>query len=173
MNPYPQGLYNSFKDNQLNFSYAHSVLQTLCFLDSSKKFFSFMKENNMRNNRYFPLSNELLNIIEMVNSGNRADSQGIIFFFAQKYLENKDSLPSQNVLSPDPFHFYYFLLQFLHMETNMIKEHNNIIKYTANFYYLLLKHIIPWFRLIFILLSDIYLIAQTVNSFFIMEFNQY
>ena len=132
MNPYPQGLYNSFKNNQLNFSYAHSVLQTLCFLDSSKKFFSFMKGNNMRNNRYFPLSNELLNIIEMVNSGNRADSQGIIFFFAQKYLENKDSLPSQNVLSPDPFHFYYFLLQFLHMETNMIKEHNNNF-YELNF----------------------------------------
>ena len=82
MNPYPQGLYNSFKDNQLNFSYAHSVLQTLCFLDSSKKFFSFMKGNNMRNNINFPLSNELLNIIEMVNSGNRADSQGIIFFFS-------------------------------------------------------------------------------------------
>ena len=91
-----------------------------------------MNDNNMRNNNYFQLSNQLLNLIQTVNSRIRADSQNIIFLFGKYYIENKDSLPSQNVLSADPFHFFYFLLQFLHMETNIMKEYDNHF-YELNF----------------------------------------
>ena len=125
MNQYPQGIYNSFRNNELNFTYAHSVLQALCFLDSTQKFFTHMNENNMRNNINFQMANELLNIIQTVNSGVRADSKFIIYLFGKYFTENKDNLPSSNVLSPDPFHFFYFLLHFLHLETNMVKEYDN------------------------------------------------
>ena len=125
MNQYPQGIYNSFRNNELNFTYAHSVLQALCFLDSTQKFFTYMNENNMRNNNNFLMANELLNIIQTVNSGTRADSKFIIFMFGKYFTENKDNLPSQNVLSPDPFHFFYFLLHFLHIETNISKNYDN------------------------------------------------
>ena len=81
MKLYPQGIYNSFRNNELNFTYAHSVLQSLCFLDSTQKFFSYMNDNNMRNNINFQMANELLNLIQTVNSGNRADSFKKYFIF--------------------------------------------------------------------------------------------
>ena len=125
MKLYPQGIYNSFRNNELNFTYAHSVLQSLCFLDSTQKFFSYMNDNNMRNNINFQMANELLNLIQTVNSGNRADSKNILYFFGKYYTENINNLPSKNALSPDPFHFFYFLLYFLHLETNMVKQYDN------------------------------------------------
>ena len=146
MNNFPYGMFNSFLNNTLNFSYAHSVLQSLCFLDATKKLFSFMNNNGMRYNMLFPMANELLNIIETTKI-KVADSQNILYLFGLKYRENIDNIPSKNVLSPDPFHFLYFLLQFLHMETNMGRSYDtsyfnqnlNTMKIDNNIYRLFLQ----------------------------------
>ena len=118
MNVFPAGICNMF-NNQLNFSYAHAALQSLFCLNSSQELFHFMINNNIRYNMLFPMANELLNIFDSIRSGNIANSQNILFYFGKYYMENKMNIQSQNVLNPDPFHFLYFLLQFLHMETNM------------------------------------------------------
>ena len=34
------------------------------------------------------------------------------------YNKNQNYIKSKNVLNPDPFHFLYFLLQFIHIEIN-------------------------------------------------------
>ena len=124
---FPQGINNSFQNGQLNFSYAHAALQSLCFLDTTKNLFNFMENNNIRYNNFFPLANELLKIIERVNSGNVPDSQNILFYYGKKYMENQMNIVSKNVLSPDPFHFLYFLFQFLHLETNMSNNYDNTL----------------------------------------------
>ena len=125
MNTFPQGITNNFQNNQLNFSYVHAALQPLCFLDTTKNLFSFMESNGMRYNNFFPMANELLKIIERVNSGIVPDSQNILFYFGKKYLENQMNIVSKNVLASDPFHFLYFLFQFLHLETNMCNKYDN------------------------------------------------
>ena len=125
MDSLPHGITNNFQNNELNFSYAHAVLQSLCFLDSTERFFSFMNNNNMRKNMFFPLANEFLSLIEKVNNGITPDSQNVIIYFERKYKEYKMNIESNNVLSPDPFHFIYFFLQFLHLETNMANPFNN------------------------------------------------
>ena len=124
MNSFPAGISNMLNKN-LNFSYAHSVIQSLYFLDSSKYLFDFMNYNNMRNNALFPLSNELLNIYECIKQGKTANSQNILFYYYKYYEENKYNIQSKNVLKPDPFHFIYFLSQFLHIETNITKIFDN------------------------------------------------
>ena len=63
MNQFPQEITNSFQNGQLNFSYAHAALQSLCFLESTNKLFSFMNNNGMRYNMLFPMANEFLNLI--------------------------------------------------------------------------------------------------------------
>ena len=125
MNIFPQGITNNFQNNQLNFSYAHAALQPLCFLDVTKNLFTFMQNNSMRYNNFFPMANELLRIIEKVNSGIVPDSQNIIYYYGKKYMENQMNVISKNVLAPDPFHFLYFLFQFLHLETNMCNKYEN------------------------------------------------
>ena len=125
MNIFPQGITNNFQNNQLNFSYAHAALQPLCFLDVTKNLFTFMQNNGMRYNNFFPMANELLKIIEKVNSGIVPDSQNIIYYYGKKYMENQMNVITKNVLAPDPFHFLYFLFQFLHLETNMCNRFEN------------------------------------------------
>ena len=125
MDSLPHGITNNFRNNELNFSYAHAVLQSLCFLDTTKELFSFMENNNMRNNNFFPMANEFLNLIEKINNGITPDSQNILIYFGKKYFENQNNIESKNVLSPDPFHFLYFFLQFLHLETNMSNPYDN------------------------------------------------
>ena len=133
MNIFPQGITNNFQNNQLNFSYAHAALQPLCFLDVTKNLFTFMQNNGMRYNNFFPMANELLKIIEKVNSGIVPDSQNIIYYYGKKYMENQMNVISKNVLAPDPFHFLYFLFQFLHLETNMCNRfENNFFDQTLN-----------------------------------------
>ena len=127
MNSFPQGITNNFQNNQLNFSYVHAALQPLCFLDTTKNLFSFMENNGMRYNNFFPMANELLKIIERVNSGIVPDSQNILFYYGKKYLENQMNIISKNVLATDPFHFLYFLFQFLHLETNMCNKYDNTL----------------------------------------------
>ena len=127
MNIFPQGITNNFQNSQLNFSYAQAALQPLCFLDVTKNLFTFMQNNSMRYNNFFPMANELLRIIEKVNSGIVPDSQNIIYYYGKKYMENQMNVISKNVLAPDPFHFLYFLFQFLHLETNMCNRFENII----------------------------------------------
>ena len=125
MNQFPQGITNSFQNGQLNFSYAHAALQSLCCLNTTNQLFLFMNNNGMRYNMLFPMANEFLNLIEKVNNGITPDSQNIIFYFGKKYLENQTNIITKNVLSPDPFHFLYFLMHFLHLETNMSNQYDN------------------------------------------------
>ena len=146
MNVFPAGICNMF-NNQLNFSYAHAALQSLFCLNSSQELFHFMINNNIRYNMLFPMANELLNIFDSIRSGNIANSQNILFYFGKYYMENKMNIQSQNVLNPDPFHFLYFLLQFLHMETNMGRSYDtsyfnqnlNTMKIDNNIYRLFLQ----------------------------------
>ena len=125
MNSFPVGITNNFNNGSLNFSYVHSVLQSLCFLDSTNNFFSFMEKNGMRFNMLYPIANEFLNIIYNVKNGIISDSQNILYLYSQKYLNNQMNIQSRNVLANDPFHFFYFLLQFLHLETNVAQRYNN------------------------------------------------
>ena len=112
----PQGISHSLNANS---SYAHSVLQSLCFLQASNKIFDTINSMNMRHNPSYPLINELLNIITCVKSGKVANSQNLLYYYFNKYRQNQNSINNSNALSNDPFQFFYFLLQFLHSEINM------------------------------------------------------
>ena len=117
----PQGIIYNLDDNKLNYSYAHSALQSLCFLEITNNLISFFEHsiNNIR--EYSPLSYEFLNIIKQVKEGITPESKNIISNFEKSYKIRKNSIISQQVLSNDPFHFLYFLLSFLHSETNAKK----------------------------------------------------
>ena len=121
MNRYPQGIFNSFRNNELNFSYAHAVLQSLCFLNLKNKLLSFMIKNNIRFNTNFSLTNELLNIITSVNNGVTADSQSLIYYYVNIYRNSANMIQNDKALSPDAYHFMDYLFRFLHLETNMSK----------------------------------------------------
>ena len=71
-----------------------------------------MENNNIRYNNFFPLANELLKIIERVNSGNVPDSQNILFYYGKKYMENQMNIVSKNMLSPTLFIFCTFYFNF-------------------------------------------------------------
>ena len=75
--------------------------------------------NNMRNNPQYSLNNSLFVLIADLIKCNEGNSQIIIFSFSNSYNNNSSIILTKNVLSPDPFHFLYFLIQFLHIENNM------------------------------------------------------
>ena len=125
MNIYPQGIYNSFRNNELNFSYAHAVLQSLCFLNLKEKLFSFMINNNIRFNTNFSLTNELLNLITSVNNGITADSRNLIYHYVNIYRNIANMIQDDKALSPDSYHFMDYLFKFLHLETNMSNYFDN------------------------------------------------
>ena len=132
----PQGIRNSLNANS---SYAHSVLQSLCFLQVSNKIFSTINSLNMRYKQNYPLINELLNIISTVQNKKIANSQNLLYYYSStynKYRQNEKNIDIQNAMLSDPFQFFYYLLQFLHFEINM--PNNNNLEY-LNQYHLIQK----------------------------------
>ena len=115
----PQGISNTLNANS---SYAHSVLQSLCFLQVSEKIFSTINSLNMRYKQNYPLLNELLDIISTVRDGKIANSQNLLYYYSNiynKYKQNDKNINIQNAMLSDPFQFFYYLLQFLHFEINI------------------------------------------------------
>ena len=114
----PRGIRN-FQNG--NFSYANSVLQSLSCLNCIKEIAD--NENIITNiqNSQFILTKEFLNLVIILNKIPNKDpfSDYIILYFNKFYNNCKNHIQSQNVLNNDPFHFTYFLLQFMHLETNL------------------------------------------------------
>jgi hypothetical protein len=112
-----KGIKNPSPNN--DFSYAHSVLQSLGCLDCAKLFLQFSNLNTMRDNPQYSLTSSLFDLIKDLINGNEGNSQNVISSFINSYNNNSSIIQTQNVLSSDPFHFLYFLIQFLHIENNM------------------------------------------------------
>ena len=104
-----------------DYSYAHAVLQSLSCLDciyniiSHNQLFQFLQNSN------YILTKDLFQLLSYLynnNSNQPASSQNILNSFEIMYNKNQNYIKSKNVLNPDPFHFLYFLLQFIHIEIN-------------------------------------------------------
>ena len=119
----PSGI-SSF-NNYDDYSYAHSVLQSLLMhplMKFESEFFSnLLKSNNMNSNR-FRLTSELLNIYNKINKRQPADSSKIIGLYFAIANEKIESLGDNKFNINDPFYFLYYLLHFLHMELNFSRK---------------------------------------------------
>ena len=114
--------------SQEDTSYANSVLQSICCLNFAHKFNSYFNDHlKIKDDINYLLTNNLYKII----SGKVSNSLKIIDNFRNKYKDYKSNIKSENVLKEDPFHFLYYLLQFIHFENNKI----NNPKYDINILY--------------------------------------
>ena len=115
-NPIPnRGIF--IKKNE-DYSFAHSSLQALSCLDCI-----FNIANNFQIIQLFPnntLVKEFLSLLYcLYNKTNQSPtSDAIINNFERLYYNNRNQIKTQKVLNHDPFHFLYFLLQFMHIEIN-------------------------------------------------------
>ena len=91
-----------------NFSYIHSVIQSLSCLDTAKQFIILNNSNNMLNLPQFALTKAFYDVINVLLSGGEANSSNIIENFKMSYLKNALNIISQNVLSNDPYHFLHY-----------------------------------------------------------------
>ena len=107
---YPDGIFN----NTINgdFSHVNSVLQSLSNTDLINQFQKFAQFKNIYNTNNYRL------IKAIIGLANHFDSSNIIQVYRTIYNENINKLGNNRVLAPDPFHFLFYLLQFLHMEAN-------------------------------------------------------
>ena len=112
--------------NQGDYSYAHSVLQSLCCLDCSRKFLQISR-NDMQNNNNYLLTNAVLDLLNCLYNGQEGNSQNVLTCFINSYERHRPYINTKNVLNHDPFHFIFFLLNFLHLENNKVQNVNNDI----------------------------------------------
>ena len=115
-----KGIKNSL---QGDYSYAHSVLQSLCCLESIKEFMS-RPMNDIINNPKFLLTNAMYDLINCLINRKEGNSFNVLNSFINTYNNYSTLIPSRNVLNKDPFHFIFFLLHFLHIENNQPKNPN-------------------------------------------------
>ena len=111
--------------NKEDYSYANSVLNSLSCLDcirelTNKEILGKIYQKN------FYLAKDFFNLIFILNriDNQEACSQEIIASFQKAYYRYKNLIKSKNVLKRDPYHFLFFLLQFLHIEINEPKLPN-------------------------------------------------
>ena len=102
--------------NNANFSYVHSVLQSLSCLDFAKQFLSLNNYNSFGNNFY--LTKELYALMNNLNNGNDAFSQDIITYYTNRV--NMLYGNKSYAFNTNPFHFLYFFLEVLHYENNIL-----------------------------------------------------
>ena len=107
-----------------NFSYLHSVLQSLSCLDTAKQFLNINNSNNMINFPQFALTKGFYDVINVLQCGGEAVSSNIIELFKMSYNKNALNMKSNNVLSNDPYHFLHYSLEFLHLENNVALNPN-------------------------------------------------
>ena len=113
---------------QGDYSYAHSVLQSLSCLECSGLFLRDLA-NDIKNNGNYLLTNAVLELFNCLNNGQEGNSQKVLCCFNNSYIKHSSLIQTKNVLNSDPFHFLYFLLQFLHIENNKPRDNN----YDKNF----------------------------------------
>jgi hypothetical protein len=123
-----KGIINTTSNS--NFSYAHSVLQSLSCLDITKEFVKSVVFEKINPN--FLLTKELYALIFVLNGGKEGLSNDIIQKFRDCYQKHKANIQSPNVLKEDPFHFLFFLLQFIHLESNVPKNPNYNVNLLTN-----------------------------------------
>lgn len=116
-NIFPRGIKN-FQNG--NFSYANCVLQSISCLNCIKDIICNQNIINHIQHSQLLLTKEFINILFILNKIYNKDvcSDEIIIYFQKYYNHYKSYIQSKNVLNNDPFHFLYFLLQFLHLENN-------------------------------------------------------
>ena len=116
MNQFPmQGIQNF---SCFNYSYVHSVLQSLSCLECSKLIINLLSNNMMLNFANLPMTKSFYNCLNTLLSGYEANSSEIIDAFNNCYKNNALFIKSNNVLSNDPYHFLHYSLEFLHIENN-------------------------------------------------------
>lgn len=124
-----KGIHNN---SGYNFSYVHSVLQSLSCLNSSKQFLILNKNNPFLNTPQFLMTKAFYNLVNILNCGMEANSGDIVTLFKNAFLKNALNIKSKNVLSNDPFHFLNYSLEFLHLENNMPLNGNYILNNLYN-----------------------------------------
>ena len=112
----------NFSDD--NWSYIHSVLQSISCLDSAKQLVLINQNNPMLNMPFFAMTKSFINLINTLLCGMEGNSSDIIQNFRNSYMKYAGFIKSNNVLSNDPYHFLHYSLQFLHLENNMAQNPN-------------------------------------------------
>lgn len=119
---YPMKGITNFSDD--NWSYIHSVLQSISCLDSAKQLVLINQNNPMLNMPFFAMTKSFINLINTLLCGMEGNSSDIIQNFRNSYMKYAGFIKSNNVLSNDPYHFLHYSLQFLHLENNMAQNPN-------------------------------------------------
>ena len=114
-----------------NWSYIHSVLQSLSCLESSKELVASNINNPLLIQPNFAMSNSFINILNTLLCGMEGNSANIIENYKNSYFKNSQLINNKNPLLSDPYHFLDYCLEFLHLENNMpLNPYYNI----QNFY---------------------------------------
>ena len=134
---FPSGIIYQPNVNNKDYSYAHSVLQSLLLnpiMNESGGFLNIILLNNNNNNYKdkYPLTNEIMNIYQTINSRRTAYSNNLIAIFSNILEQKKNVLMANNgnLVIDDPYNFLYYLLHFLHLELNF--SDNNFDKNSLN-----------------------------------------
>ena len=126
-NRFPKGI-KTFTNR--NYSYINSVIQSLGSLNCIDILINQENLQLLGNNPRFSLTKELFQILFNRNFlGKETCSDDLYNIFYNTFNKYKSFIKTQNVLKPDPFHFLYFLLHFIHNENNITNDPN----YNPNF----------------------------------------
>ena len=98
--------------NNLDYSYAHCVIQALACLDCFKKWFKQFHNNSIIGNNQI-LTKEFFNLLNSLYSGQEGDSSNLIntFNIGAKNILNKE-------IQKDSYHFLSYFLELIHFENN-------------------------------------------------------
>lgn len=95
-----------------DFSYAHSVLQSLCSLDTTRQLFNLINLFNIRNNPKYLLTNAIFDLFISLYNGQEGHSENIISSFINSYNNNSNIIQTQNALNPVLFILCIFYFTF-------------------------------------------------------------
>ena len=130
INGFPKGI-KTFTNR--NYSYINSVIQSLGSLNCINILINQENLQLLGNNPRFTLTKELFQILFNRNFlGKEACSDDLYNIFYNTYDKNKSSIKTINVLKPDPFHFLFFLLHFIHKENNITNDPNHNPNFLSN-----------------------------------------
>ena len=84
----------TFMDSSQDYSYAHSVLQSLSCLDVLKEFIWSFNTSQINSTNY--LTQSVIKLLSNLNNRCLGNSQEIIYNFKKSYEKNKDKIQSKN-----------------------------------------------------------------------------
>ena len=109
-----KGIYNKTKITEFHEStFINSVLQSFSCLNCIKDWYNILNTNKNNFNNSSSITKEVYNLLLSLYKGEESDSSNIILHFNNKFksVYNKQ-------IQQDPYHFFFYFLDLLHLENN-------------------------------------------------------